>query len=71
MITHDVVLLLIGMAAGAAASIATGAAVRLALGTRRAGPAHEPPAAKPAAGTRDEHEVAVALAAVAMIARSR
>ena len=72
MIGQDVVLVLIGVAAGVAASLVTGLAVRVALGGRAlAAPAAAAQVLETAGDTDFEQEIAIALAAVSGFAKSR
>ena len=72
MIGQDVVLVLAGVAAGVAASLVTGLAVRVALGSRaQAAPAVAAQVLEAAGGSDYEQEIAIALAAVSGFAKSR
>jgi hypothetical protein len=73
-VNHDVALVLMGVAAGVLASLATGLAVRVAIGGRaivvpQAAAAGDADYARDASGA--EQEIAIALAAVAGFAKSR
>ncbi len=72
MIAQDVVLVLIGVAAGVAASLVTGLAVRVALGGRPQPVAAVAAQAVESASDADfEQDIAIALAAVSGFAKSR
>ena len=72
MIGQDVVLVLAGVAAGVAASLVTGLAVRVALGGRaQAAPVAAAQVVEAAGDTDFEQEIAIALAAVSGFAKSR
>lgn len=74
MIGQEVVLVLVGMAAGVAASLVTGLAVRVALGGRaQVAPvaAAVQAFAPPALEADHEQDIAIALAAISGFAKSR